>query len=243
VLASILAFFSLAGLAQADICSFDNFGFPGVTATEMCTVGGGGYDESFAPPFQFTLSQFDPQLGQLQSASFMFSFDQVWGTASFNYPGVPSECNNPEVPFGNCASDAILIDYDVTVSGASIPTLDAGGASDVFAVNYCCTAGPQTVGWTDEEFFCRSCGAVLTLDAAQASAFIGTGRLTFNVNTSASDNVDSPTGTGASITMVNYGAEVDYNFTPAATPEPSLFYATGAALLGLIGMRLRRRSA
>jgi hypothetical protein len=244
VLLPVVAFFSLAGLAQADMCSFDGPGIPGSAATERC-ADTGGFD-SLAPPFQFTVTQFDPQLGQLQSVNFTFDLFSVSGTASFVYPGVDPSCLAPNVPFGTCASLAVNAAYNITVSATDITPLSFGN-SNLIVTDYCCTVGPQTAAWTDPNnggnLFERQS---LEFSAAQASAFIGTGQLTYDIATSANSfdggGDDTFPGWPASVTLVDYEFEVDYNFTPAATPEPSLFYITGAALLGLIGMRFRRQS-
>jgi len=36
---------------------------------------------------------------------------------------------------------------------------------------------------------------------------------------------------------------IEYDFTPAVAPEPSLFFVTGAGFLGLIAMRIQHRRA
>jgi hypothetical protein len=62
----VAAFFGVAGLASADLCTF-NYPGQGQLASEVC--GNDTFltsNASVAPPNQFTLPQFSPALGQLQ---------------------------------------------------------------------------------------------------------------------------------------------------------------------------------
>ena len=199
------------------------------------------------------MPQFNPELGQLQSVELTLGVLEAAGSASFNYPGIPDECLN--TPFLNdCASIPLTVAYTATISSGNLASLTFGD-NEVLAVNYCCLAGPVTAPWSDSQFSGGVTGlgsGILDYNAARAGPFIGNGQLTFDITTSVSDyngnflyNPFNPgfDGASASVDFVNYGQQVEYDFTPTPTPEPSLFFVTGAGLLGLLAMRFRRKSA
>jgi hypothetical protein len=232
VLTSI-AVFGVVGMAQADMCSLQG---PGV---EQCSL------QSNAPPNQFTLSQFNAQLGALQSVELTVDVAEVTGTASFDF-----ECSPGFM--GVCSNLFVDVVYGVSFSGEGFNSASLGaGGGPVFLDGYCCTVGPQSEQWID--FPENGFGEVSFQDysGAQTAPFIGNGRLTFNMIGTAEDydddngNPGQPNldGASASVDGVSYNAMVEYDFTPAVAPEPSFFFITGAALLGLVAMRFRRRSA
>jgi hypothetical protein len=230
----VLALFGVASLAQADTCFFTG---PGL---EQC--GGEDFGTSAAPPFQFTLPQFNPQSGELQSVGISFELELVTGTVSFPYQVDPS-CANSSYPL--CGFVSVGTTYNVAVSSGNFALLNLGNSNGIF-VDYCCAPGNPnaTAEWFDPPSGIENDSGInsgaLNYTGAQVSPFIGSGQLVFNIATSTSV-IGSP-GT-ASVDSLVYGADITYNFTPATTPEPSLFFVTGAALLGLVLIRFRHRDA
>jgi hypothetical protein len=246
----VVVFFGVAGMAHADVsCGPPESGLPAESsASEFCHSQGGFP----APlPYQFTIPQFDPLLGQLQSVELEFAIFNASGTVFYTYPGIPPNCP----PYlGACYDFATGVIYSATLSSGNFLSVSVGPTEYCIipGLSYTCSGGPGVQGgggapgdyslpWSDLHNY----AAFLSYDVSQVTPFIGTGLLTFDVNGSAF-GVGTENGSVNYVTVdsIPYQVTFEYDYITSeapAVPEPSLLFVTGA-LFGLLVMLAMRRN-
>jgi hypothetical protein len=186
-----------------------------------------------------SLSQFDPSLGTLNSATVNFSGELVGG---WGYENANSQ------PFGGGSMDVILqqtlgisqnsnslLSFSTSTPAPSltqpIPALPAfDGAYDFGG-----PSGATISGWDTTQN-----GNIVYTTPSDLASYLGTGNVNFNLVANAvSSHLSAPNGF-ISRTYSNAGASVSvtYDFTPV--PEPSTFALLGMSAIGFLAYTWRR---
>lgn len=207
-------------LPGAAITGFGQCGAP----FSQCPAGQGD-------PLQFTLPQFNPALGTLQSEYLQVN---AMLAGSGTLTNDPIEGCTPGFPCNNNAGIALSLGANGSLSGngATIPL----SFTFTSLPNIQAFFGPDggTAGFNFGPVSTRIEAPVPSLDP-----FIGTGVVNFSVSSElAVDDADA-SQYAATLDPASLNASVIYDFTPATVPEPSLIFVT-AAIGGLMIGRFSR---
>jgi hypothetical protein len=244
---ALVALFGAGTLLHADTCTFAGPLVVGSPNVETCDTG-----SQSAPPNSFSLTQFNPDLGPLSDGIFTPSGPvavaftltaMINGDSSITVYTPP--CYIPTLNDG-CLAPNWTVDASVSAEAAGI-TATAEGTYTSSTDFYGQPLGTDTlpVTWSVNSSNVVNFTAT-DFTASQAGPWTGVGALTFNLAASAENATFSfPGGPTvlvgypldfASVTGVNYDANVQYSFVYDPTPEPSFLLVTGA-LFGLISLR------
>jgi len=232
---TVLYFAGCASPASADIAEYTFTGtLPGVTIT-----GGGqcGYPFSSCPSgegpaLEFSLPQFNPALGSLQSVSLVVDAS-VGGSATLT--NEPINC----LPFQDCHNNAgVLLSFGPAGSfstGGSSYQLDFGGLynNPNLVAFFGQEGGTESLPFGSELFF-----GIPAFPPPSPDSFVGNGQVNLFVSSVLNIlDLDADSAT-ATVDPSQLEATLDYTYTPPvpAVPEPSLLVAT-AGILGLLAIR------
>jgi hypothetical protein len=184
--------------------------------------------------FDFTLPQFHPALGALQSFSFSVEgFAEVDGT--FTNPPLDTGGGG----CGSCGNDGAaqmnyVVNGSMTAGGPSFSL--AGSPSSLFLVGQIGEDGGTGGDSGFGDSFIGGPPSGLSNDDVT-----GTGNLNFSVFSELDLQEIDADSSSFTVDPAHLFASVDYSYTPSPTPEPSFLVATGG-LLGLLGWVVWRKN-